>query len=660
MTVIGITGGTGAGKTTALSVLKNRGALIIDCDELYHSLLKNSDELKSALEERFPGVLTDGVIDRKALGKRVFSDENALKDLNAIAHRFVCEDVKRLLTSWESVGGKLAAIDAIALIESGLGDLCDFTVAVTAPADVRAERIMAREGISMEYAMLRIKAQKSEEFFRKNCSYMLINDCASADGFRKKCGALFAAILGGRIMADKNELFYKQKHIHDIIGTDEKVLAFEYCEGYKAFLDAAKTEREAVAEGIAQAEKAGFREYLPGMEITAGSKLYRSVRGKALILAIVGTEPLSEGAAIAAAHIDSPRLDLKQIPVYEDSELAYFRTHYYGGIKKYQWVTLPLALHGVVAKKDGTCVNVKIGEDPADPVLFITDLLPHLGKDQDKKTLGEAFTGENLNIIIGSLPADCPDTESDRVKLGVLGILNERYGITEEDFLSAELEAVPAEKARDLGLDRSLICAYGQDDRSCAYAELRAILDTNAPAKTAVCVLADKEEIGSVGVSGMQSAAFECFMADLCEAQGVSLRRCFEKSFCISADVCNAFDPNFPEVSEKRSNAKLNYGMGILKFTGARGKSGSNDASAEIIGRLRAVFEKNGVVWQMGELGKVDQGGGGTVALYMGNRNIDTIDAGVPVLSMHAPYEQTSKYDCYMTYKGIKAVYDEY
>jgi len=460
-------------------------------------------------------------------------------------------------------------------------------------------------------------------------------------------------------MADKNELFYKQKHIHDIIGGDEKALAFAYCDGYKAFLDAAKTEREAVSEGIALAEKAGFCEYVPGMELPAGSKIYKNVRGKALILAVIGTLPLSEGATIAAAHVDSPRLDLKQIPLYEDSELAFFKTHYYGGIKKYQWVSLPLALHGVVVKKDGTRVDIKIGEDPADPVLFITDLLPHLGKDQTKKTLGEAFSGEDLNIIIGSLPAECPDTESDRVKLAVISILNERYGITEEDFLSAELEAVPAEKARDLGFDRSLICAYGQDDRSCAYAELRAILDIDTPAKTAVCVLADKEEIGSVGVSGMQSATFECFMEDICAAQGVALRRCFEKSFCISADVCNAFDPNFPEVSEKRSNAKLNYGMGILKFTGARGKSGSNDASAEIVARLRSIFEKNGVVWQMGELGKVDQGGGGTVALYMADRDIDTIDAGVPVLSMHAPYEQTAKYDCYMTYKGIKAVYDE-
>ena len=458
-------------------------------------------------------------------------------------------------------------------------------------------------------------------------------------------------------MSDKNDLFYTQKHINDIVSAEEREAAFSYCDGYKAFLDAAKTEREAVCATIALAEKAGFCEYVPGMALSAGMKVYKNNRGKSLFLAVIGEQPLSEGAVIAAAHVDSPRLDLKQLPLYEDSELAFFKTHYYGGIKKYQWVTLPLALHGVIAKKDGTLVSVVIGEDESDPVLFITDLLPHLGKDQEKKTLGEAFTGENLNILIGSLPAE--GEGADRVKKTVMSILNERYGVTEEDFLSAELEAVPAAKARDLGLDRSMICAYGQDDRSCAYAEIRAILDIATPKKTAVCVLADKEEIGSDGVSGMQSAAFECFMEELCEAQGVSLRRCFENSFCLSADVCNAFDPNFPEVSEKRSNAKLNYGMGILKFTGARGKSGSSDASAEIVAKLRRIFADNGVVWQMAELGKVDQGGGGTVAMYMANRNIDTIDAGVPVLSMHAPYEQTAKLDCYMTYKGIKAVYDE-
>jgi aspartyl aminopeptidase len=459
-------------------------------------------------------------------------------------------------------------------------------------------------------------------------------------------------------MPDRDELFYTKKNAYDTISEEDKTLLISYSEDYKSFLDGAKTEREAVNRAISLAESAGFVAYKRGMQLTPGKKIYKDVRGKALMLAVIGSAPLSAGVNIAGAHTDSPRLDLKQVPLYEDGEMAFFKTHYYGGIKKYQWVTLPLSLHGIVIRKDGTCVDVVIGEDAADPIFLITDLLPHLDKDQAKKTLADAFTGENLNILIGSKPTG-GEKDTDRVKNTILQLLNEKYGIVEEDFLSAELEAVPVALARDIGFDRTMIGAYGQDDRSCAYAELRAILDLSAPAKTAVCILADKEEVGSDGVTGMQSAVFENFMEDLCDSQNVKLRHCFENSFCLSADVCNAFDPNFPDVSEKRNAAKFNYGMGILKFTGARGKSGSSDASAEVVGKLRKVFNNNSVVWQMAELGKVDQGGGGTIAKYMANRNIDTIDAGVPVLSMHAPYEVTSKLDCYMTYKGIKAVYNE-
>jgi aspartyl aminopeptidase len=456
----------------------------------------------------------------------------------------------------------------------------------------------------------------------------------------------------------KNDLFYKQQNGWDIIDDDEKRAVNAYCEDYKLFLNTAKTERLAVSEGIRQAEAAGFKAYERGMELKPGMKLYKSVRGKSLLLAVIGEKSLGEGVNIAAAHVDSPRLDLKQSPMYEDEEIAYFKTHYYGGIKKYQWVTIPLEMHGVVALIDGSVVPVSIGKDPADPVLVITDLLPHLAKDQVKKPLSEGITGEALNIVIGSLP-DGEDKEGkDRVKLAVLKILNEKYGITEEDFLSAELEVVPSIPVRDAGLDRSLIAGYGQDDRVCAYAELKAIMDIGTPEKTAVCIHADKEEIGSEGVSGMQSEAFECFVGDLCNSQGVELRHCFENSFCISADVTNAFDPVYAEVSDKRNNTKLNYGVGLAKFTGSRGKSGSNDASAEVVAKLRKIFKDNSVVWQMGELGKVDQGGGGTVAMYMAKRNIDTIDAGVPVLSMHSPYEMVAKFDCYMTYKAVKALYE--
>ena len=454
----------------------------------------------------------------------------------------------------------------------------------------------------------------------------------------------------------KNQLFYKQKNGYDTMTTQQRIDMEDYCRGYMAFLNDARTEREAVKMAIEMAEDKGFVEYVDGMELKAGDKVYRNNRGKALMLAVIGKQSLENGTVIAGAHVDSPRIDLKQNPLYESDELAYFKTHYYGGIKKYQWVTIPLELHGAVALKSGETIDVTIGHDPADPQFVITDLLPHLGKDQMKKTMEEGITGEGLNILIGSIPY--ADEGSDRVKLAVMSILNDRYGIVEEDFLSAELTAVPAFEVREIGLDRSLIGGYGHDDRVCAYAELKAILDLEeAPEKTCVCILADKEETGSDGVSGMQSSAFECFMEELCESQNVPLRRCFANSFCLSADVTAAFDPNFPEVSEKRNDAKLNYGMGICKFTGARGKSGTSDASAEVVAYLRKLFADNGVVWQMSELGKVDQGGGGTIAKYMANRNIDTIDAGVPVMSMHSPFEVVAKFDCFMTYLGVLAAY---
>ncbi len=454
----------------------------------------------------------------------------------------------------------------------------------------------------------------------------------------------------------RDELFYKQKNGYDTMSTQQRIDMEDYCRGYMAFLNEARTEREAVKIAIEMAEDKGFVEYVDGMKLSPGDKVYCNNRSKALMLAVIGSKSLEEGCVIAGAHVDSPRIDLKQNPLYESDELAYFKTHYYGGIKKYQWVTIPLELHGVVALKNGETIDVSIGHDPSDPQFVITDLLPHLGKEQMRKTMEEGITGEGLNILIGSIPY--ADEGSDRVKLAVMSILNDRYGIVEEDFLSAELTAVPAFEVREIGLDRSLIGGYGHDDRVCAYAELKAILDLDeAPEKTAVCILADKEETGSDGVSGMQSSAFECFMEELCAGQNVPLRRCFKNSFCLSADVTAAFDPNFPEVSEKRNDAKLNYGMGICKFTGARGKSGTSDASAEIVGYLRRIFADAGVVWQMSELGKVDQGGGGTIAKYMANRNIDTIDAGVPVMSMHAPFEVVAKFDCFMTYLGVLAAY---
>ena len=455
----------------------------------------------------------------------------------------------------------------------------------------------------------------------------------------------------------RKALSYTKKNGYDRVDRAELEVMDAYCTGYKQFLDAGKTERECVDQTIALAEAADFRAYQRGMELKPGDKVYRANRGKAVMLAVMGRRGLDQGVNIAAAHIDSPRLDLKQNPLYEADELAFLKTHYYGGLRKYQWVTIPLELHGVVVLKSGQAVRVSVGNGEGDPLFTVDDLLPHLGAEQSRKPLGEAIPAESLNILVGSRPL-ADDEGSDRVKLSILELLNRKYGIVEEDFISAELSAVPAFRASDVGFDRSLIGAYGHDDRVCTYASLAAILQLNDPERTAVCMLADKEEIGSEGVTGMKSAAFDTFMEDLCQSQNVPLRACYERSFCLSADVTAAYDPNFAEVYEKRNSALVNCGMGLCKYTGARGKSGASDASAELVAYVRGVLDRADVVWQMAELGKVDAGGGGTVAMFMAERNIDTLDAGVPVLSMHSPFETVGKLDCYMTFKGVKAIYE--
>lgn len=461
-------------------------------------------------------------------------------------------------------------------------------------------------------------------------------------------------------MSEKNKLaeklLYAPKNGYDRLSAEDEKAMEAYCEDYKKFLNNGKTERLCVEYCIELAEKKGFKAYEAGMKLSAGDKVYFNNRGKGIMLAVIGSEDLSHGANIGAAHTDSPRLDLKPRPLYEEAEMAYFKTHHYGGIRKYQWVTIPLELHGVVAKKDGTVVEVRLGEDK-EPKFVITDLLPHLGGEQGKKPLNEAVPGESLNILLGSCPSGEED-EKDRVKMQILEKLYEKYGITEDDFTSTELEAVPAAAPTDIGLDASLIGAYGHDDRVCGFAALQGILELAEPEKTAVCMLADKEEIGSMGVTGMQSAAFDTFLHDLCDGQSVPLRACYENSFCLSCDVTAAYDPNFPEVFEKRNAAFVNYGVGLCKYTGARGKSGASDASAETVAYVRQVLDQADVLWHISELGKVDAGGGGTVAMYMANRNIATLDAGVPVLSMHAPFETVAKLDCYMTYKACKAIYE--
>ena len=459
-------------------------------------------------------------------------------------------------------------------------------------------------------------------------------------------------------MADKQEKnpnVYEKKTVFEAAGEEIVRKAYDYATGYVKFLDSAKTEREAVVLGIKMAEAAGYRPYRFGDKISVGDKLYYNNRGKNLFVFRVGTEPINEGIRITCAHIDSPRLDLKQNPLFESSDMAFLKTHYYGGIRKYQWLAMPLALHGVVVREDGEVVNITVGENEDEPAMYITDLLPHLAAADNAKPVGTAFPAEKLNVLVGSRPLD--GEEKDAVKANVLAYLNEKYGITEADFQSAELCIVPAGRARDVGFDRSMICAYGHDDRCCAYPSLTAQIDADEKVHTTMCILADKEEIGSEGVSGMQCSLILDLISALAQELGGNDAAVRANSKCLSSDVGATYDPNFDEVYEKRNAALINCGVAICKFTGARGKSGTSDASAELVGWVRRCLNGAGVVWQTCELGKIDVGGGGTIAKYMANHNIDTIDLGVPVLSMHAPYEVIAKTDLYEAYRAFVAFY---
>ena len=451
----------------------------------------------------------------------------------------------------------------------------------------------------------------------------------------------------------KKKLFYKKENVFEKQTKKDAKATEKYAKGYMQFLDNAKTEREAVREGIKMLEANGFVAYTLGGKIVKGGKYYYNNRDKSLFAFVAGTEDIENGVRICAAHIDSPRLDLKQHPLFENEGFAYLKTHYYGGIRKYQWVTIPLALHGVVTTLDGQNVEITIGEDEGDPIFCITDLLPHLAREQSQKPLASAITGEGLNLLIGSEPIDGDIDE--KVKFNMLKILNEKYGITENDFVSAELTAVPAGKARDLGLDRSMIGAYGHDDRVCAYPSLTAIIENKDSEHTIMCILADKEEIGSEGVSGMRCRLIVDLIDELARELGGNANVVRANSMCLSADVSAGYDPMYPEVYEKRNSAIVNCGVVMNKYTGGGGKSSTNDASAEYVGKIRRIFHDAGIIWQTAELGKIDVGGGGTVAMYIANHNINTVDLGVPVLSMHAPMEVISKNDLYETHKALSA-----
>ena len=460
----------------------------------------------------------------------------------------------------------------------------------------------------------------------------------------------------------KKQLSVEFKNIWDTCSKDDRTFAYEFAEEYKKFLDLAKTERECVITAVESVESLGFVDIGTVEMLKPGDKVYKSIRGKGIVMAVIGRKPLRDGLNLVGAHIDAPRLDLKPIPLYEESDLVFFKTHYYGGIKKYQWAAIPLAIHGIVVKADGTTVTITVGEDLTDPVLTITDLLPHLGAEQMGRKASDVIKGEELNILIGGLPYPDPET-SGRFKLAMLQLLHDRYGIFEKDLVTAELEIVPAYPARDVGLDASMIGAYAQDDRVCSFTALAAICDMEAPQRTAVCILFDKEEIGSEGNTGAQSRQYENFLFELLVKSGsgrepLDRQIMLENSKLLSADVTNAFDPTFASVSDARNNSYLGRGICLVKYVGSRGKSGTSDANSEFFAEVVRSFEKSGIPWQTGEMGKVDMGGGGTIAKYLANLGMEVIDCGVPVLSMHSPFEITSKIDVYFTYLAYKAFFE--
>ena len=458
----------------------------------------------------------------------------------------------------------------------------------------------------------------------------------------------------------KDQLFNKKENGWNFAKNKENI--FNYADGYINFMNTSKTEREIIKSSKKIAESNGFKDIKEYNSLKAGDKVYYINREKSMYLAVIGKEDIENGINIIGAHGDSPRLDLKPNPIYEDGEFAYFKTHYYGGIKKYQWTTIPLSIHGVIAKTNGEKIEINIGEDESDPIFTITDLLPHLAQDQMDKKLRNAIDGEDLNLLIGSIPYEKDIPEA--VKLNILDILNRKDGIKEVDFLSSEIELVPAMKCRSMGLDESMVAGYGQDDKICVYTELTALVDMKeVPNRTAVCIISDKEEIGSMGNTGMESHVFDTFMSEILDKLGINKPNLLDKIFCnskmLSADVDAGFDPIYASVSEKNNAAHLGRGIGLNKYTGSRGKSGASDANAEFVAEVRSIFEKNDIRYQISELGRVDVGGGGTIAYILANKGIDVIDCGVPVLSMHSPYEVTSKFDIYEAYRGYMAFWNE-
>lgn len=456
----------------------------------------------------------------------------------------------------------------------------------------------------------------------------------------------------------KEKLFHQKKNGWENINEEQKNQIFSVSKSYMEFLNKAKTEREFIKEAKKMADENGYKDIMMFETLKPGDKVYFINREKSMYLAIIGEKTIEEGMHIIGSHVDSPRLDLKPNPLYEDTGLAYFKTHYYGGIKKYQWTTIPLSIHGVIVKTNGEKIEINIGEKEEDPIFTITDLLPHLAQDQMNKKLKEGIDGEDLNLLIGSIPYENTEV-TEKVKLNILNLLNQKYGIKEVDFTSSELELVPAFRAKSLGFDESMVAAYGQDDKVCAYTSLHAMMELDRVEKTAVCILSDKEEIGSMGNTGMESHMFDFFISEILNKLGINKPNLLDKVFCfskmLSSDVDAGYDPIYASVSDKTNAGFIGKGISLNKYTGARGKSGASDANAEYVAWIREMLEKNNILYQIAELGKVDIGGGGTIAYILANKGVDVIDCGVPVLSMHAPYEVTSKYDVYEAYRTYLA-----
>lgn len=653
MFIIGITGPSGSGKGTFANILSEYGFSHIDTDLIAREVIP---EVLYMLIKTFGSdiINKDHTLNRKKLAQKAFVSECETNKLNQIMHPAIMRRVKLKIKEEEKKGVVGIVLDGAALIEANALSLCNISITIWSHDKDRFNRVMKRDKISKEEANIRFKGQKDLSFYFTHTMYHIEN--TTYENLIIQTKQLMKSLGFNKRRNKMEDLFFKQKNCYDIMNKDDIQNMNTLCKEYMKFLTEAKVERLGVRYTIAEAEKNGYIPFEYGKKYSEGDKIYLNQHNKAVIFAHIGKQNFDDGFQIIAAHLDCPRIDIKLNPLYEKNNFAMLKTHYYGGILKYQWVTIPLMLVGVVYKKDGNKIEFCIGDDKNDPVCCITDLLPHLGKDQAKKSLDTAFTGEDLNILIGSAP-DTTTNAEEKVKANILNILNKKYKIKEEDFLTAEISAVPAESAREMGLDKSMILSFGQDDRVCAYPAFSALMNINNPDKTAICILADREEVGSMGNTGLRSAYMSDFLEELCISSKQNFRKAMSNSYAISSDVTAAYDPNYESAYEICNSAMLNKGCAINKFTGAHGKSGSSEADAKFIAMLCSLFQNNKIVYQFGELGKVDQGGGGTVSQFIADRNIEVVDIGIPVLSMHAPYEVTAKSDIYMMYKACHAFY---